>query len=183
MLHHKSRSSCGEKIHDMFDKFWQSYGPWHLEFLHFLACLLNSSLTKKNYTKIYVTYTWNILHIYVSFMYSLCQYMLAICICYIYVELGPTYMWHICKYMGSIWDWWKEKKTSKLTASLWNWPIKLTWSSLNREMDACLWEDRIVLDFVHFILIQASLSYNHIYIFCITLLLNWVFIYLHYFID
>ena len=27
----------------MFDKFWQSYGPWHLEFLHILACLLNSS--------------------------------------------------------------------------------------------------------------------------------------------
>ena len=26
----------------MFDKFWQSYGPWHLEFLHILACLLNS---------------------------------------------------------------------------------------------------------------------------------------------
>ena len=24
-------------------KFWQSYGPWHLEFLHILACLLNSS--------------------------------------------------------------------------------------------------------------------------------------------
>ena len=64
-----------------------------------------NSLTKKNYTKIYVTYTWNILHIYVSYMYSLCLYMLAICICYIYVELGPTYMWHICKYMGSIWDW------------------------------------------------------------------------------
>ena len=66
---------------------------------------LKQSLTKKNYTKIYVTYTWNILHIYVSYMYSLCRYMLAICICYIYVELGPTYMWHICKYMGSIWDW------------------------------------------------------------------------------
>ena len=63
------------------------------------------ALTKKNYTKIYVTYTWNILHIYVSYMYSLCRYMLAICICYIYVELGPTYMWHIFKYMGSIWDW------------------------------------------------------------------------------
>ena len=27
----------------MFNKFWQSYGPWHLEFLHILACLLNSS--------------------------------------------------------------------------------------------------------------------------------------------
>ena len=27
----------------MFGKFWQSYGPWHLEFLHILACLLNSS--------------------------------------------------------------------------------------------------------------------------------------------
>ena len=28
----------------MFDKFWQSYGPWHLEFLHILiSCLLNSS--------------------------------------------------------------------------------------------------------------------------------------------
>ena len=27
----------------MFDKFWQSYGPWHLEFLHILARLLNSS--------------------------------------------------------------------------------------------------------------------------------------------
>ena len=40
-----------------------------------------------------------------------------------------------------------------------------------------------MLDFVHFILIQASLSYNHIYMFCITLLLYWVFIYLHYFID
>ena len=26
----------------IFDKFWQSYGPWHLEFLHILACLLNS---------------------------------------------------------------------------------------------------------------------------------------------
>ena len=26
----------------MFDKFWQSYGS-HLEFLHILACLLNSS--------------------------------------------------------------------------------------------------------------------------------------------
>ena len=34
-------------------------------------------------------------------------------------------------------------------------------------LDACLWEDRIVFDFVHSILIQASLSYNHIYIFCI----------------
>ena len=93
MLHHKSRSACGEIIHVrqilaelwsltlrifthfslssqllhpfmdlnetwqgccttslevhvgryfMFDKFWQSYGPWHLEFLHILACLLNS---------------------------------------------------------------------------------------------------------------------------------------------
>ena len=166
-----------------------------------------TTLTKKNYTKIYVTYTWNILHIYISYIYSLCRYMLAICICYIYVELGPTYMWHkckymgsiwdwyiyvelgptytwhICKYMGSIWDWEKEKKTSKPTASLWNWPIKLNWSSLNREMDACLWEDRIVFDFVHFILIQASLSYNHIYIFCITLLSYRVFIYLHYFTD
>ena len=28
----------------MFDEFWQSYGPWHLEFLHILARLLNSSL-------------------------------------------------------------------------------------------------------------------------------------------
>ena len=27
----------------MFDKFWQSYCPWHFEFLHILACLLNSS--------------------------------------------------------------------------------------------------------------------------------------------
>ena len=63
------------------------------------------SLTKKNYTEIYVTYTRNILHIYVNYIYPLCRYMLAICICYIYVELGPTYMWHICKYMGSIWDW------------------------------------------------------------------------------
>ena len=27
----------------MFEKFWQSYGPWHLKFLHILACLLNSS--------------------------------------------------------------------------------------------------------------------------------------------
>ena len=35
----------------------------------------------------------------------------------------------------------------------------------------------------YFGLIQASLSYNHIYMFCITLLLYWVFIYLHYFID
>ena len=49
------------------------------------------SLTKKNYTKIYVTYTRNILHIYVNYIYPLCRYMLAICICYIYVELGPTY--------------------------------------------------------------------------------------------
>ena len=30
----------GRKI--MFGKFWQSYGPWHLEFLNILACLLNS---------------------------------------------------------------------------------------------------------------------------------------------
>ena len=101
-------------------------------------------------------------------MFSLCRYMLAIGICYIYVELSPTYMWHICKYMGSIWDWYKEKKTGKQTASLWNWPIELNWSSLNREMEECLWEDRMVFDFVHFILIQASLSYNHIYMFCIT---------------
>ena len=36
-----------------------------------------ATLTKKNYTKIYVTYTWNILHIYVSYMYSLCRYMLG----------------------------------------------------------------------------------------------------------
>ena len=102
MLHHKSRSACGEIIHVrqilaelwsltlrifthfslssqlllhpcmdlnetwqgccttslevhvgrsfMFGKFWQSYGPWHLEFLYILAeflyilaCLLNSS--------------------------------------------------------------------------------------------------------------------------------------------
>ena len=95
MLHHKSRSGCGERIHVqqileelwsltlrifthlslssqlllhpcmdlneswqeccttslvvyvgrefMFNKFWKSYGPWHLEFLHILACLLNSS--------------------------------------------------------------------------------------------------------------------------------------------
>ena len=94
MLHHKSRSACGEIIHVrqilaelwsltlrffthfslssqllhscmdlyetwqgccttsievhvgiifLFDKFWQSYGPWHLEFLHIIACLLNSS--------------------------------------------------------------------------------------------------------------------------------------------
>ena len=50
-------------------------------------------------------YMWHILEIYCTYMYSLCQYMLAICICYIYVELGPTYMRHICKYMGSIWDW------------------------------------------------------------------------------
>ena len=41
----------------------------------------------------------------------------------------------------------------------------------------------LVFDFVHFILIQASLSYNHIYMFCITLLLYLVFIYLHYFIE
>ena len=27
----------------MFGKFCKSYGPWHLEFLHILACLLNSS--------------------------------------------------------------------------------------------------------------------------------------------
>ena len=27
----------------MRGKFWQSYGPWHLEFLHILSCLLNSS--------------------------------------------------------------------------------------------------------------------------------------------
>ena len=27
----------------MFDKFWQSYGPRHVEFLHILADLLNSS--------------------------------------------------------------------------------------------------------------------------------------------
>ena len=27
----------------MFGKFWQSYVPWHLEFLHILACFLNSS--------------------------------------------------------------------------------------------------------------------------------------------
>ena len=27
----------------MFGKLWQGYGPWHLEFLHILACLLNSS--------------------------------------------------------------------------------------------------------------------------------------------
>ena len=27
----------------MFDKFWQSNGPLHLEFLHILVCLLNSS--------------------------------------------------------------------------------------------------------------------------------------------
>ena len=55
---------------------------------------------------------------------------------------------------------------------------------LNREMDAYLWEDRIVFDLVHFnILIQASLSYNHIYMFCIISLLYWIFIYLHYFID
>ena len=40
MLHHKSRSACEEII--MFDIFWQSYGPWHLQFLHILACLLNS---------------------------------------------------------------------------------------------------------------------------------------------
>ena len=45
---------------------------------------------------------------------------------------------------------------------LWNRPMKLFWSSLNREMAACLWEDRIVLDFVNFVHIQASLSYNHI---------------------
>ena len=55
MLHHKSRSAWGEIIHVrqilaelwsltlMFYKFWQSYGPWHLEFLHILACLLNFS--------------------------------------------------------------------------------------------------------------------------------------------
>ena len=29
----------------MFDKFWESYSPWHLEFLHILACLLNASYT------------------------------------------------------------------------------------------------------------------------------------------
>ena len=161
---------------------WNNLNLWVFDQLSIFHHIM-TSLTKKNYTKIYVTYTWNILHIYVSYMYSLCRYMLAICICYIYVELGPTYMWHICKYRGSIWDWWKEKKTSKPTVSLWNWPIKLNWSSLNREMDAYLWEDRILFDFVHFILIQASLSYNHIYMFCITLLLYWVSIYLHYFID
>ena len=27
----------------MFYQFWQSYGPWHLECLHILACLLHSS--------------------------------------------------------------------------------------------------------------------------------------------
>ena len=27
----------------MLNKFWQSYGPWHLEFLHILARLLDSS--------------------------------------------------------------------------------------------------------------------------------------------
>ena len=76
---------------------------WHLDFLNLIVLLIwkfRHSLTKKNYTKIYVTYTWNILHIYVSYMYSLCRYMLAICICYIYVKLGPTYMWHIL----NIWE-------------------------------------------------------------------------------
>ena len=97
--------------------------------------------------------------------------MLAICICYIYVELGPTYTWHICKYMGSIWDWEKEKKTSKPTASLWNWPIKLNWSSLNREMDACLWEDRIVFDFVHLYLYRQ--------VFLITIFTSFVLHYYH----
>ena len=29
----------------MFDKFWQSYGPWHLEFWHILACLLSTPPT------------------------------------------------------------------------------------------------------------------------------------------
>ena len=95
MLHHKSRSACGEIIYVqqimtelwsltlriftqfslssqlllhpcmhlndtwqgscttslevhvgrsfMFENFCQSYGPWHLEFLHILACLLNFS--------------------------------------------------------------------------------------------------------------------------------------------
>ena len=55
--------------------------------------------------------------------------MLAIGICYIYVELGPTYMWHICKYMGSIWDWYKEKKTGKQTASLFEID-KLNWTGV-----------------------------------------------------
>ena len=40
-----------------------------------------------------------------------------------------------------------------------------------------------MFDLVHFILIQASLSYNHIYMIFITLLLYWVFIYLHYFVT
>ena len=95
-----------------FAKFKVRILPWPLTYWHQnrgpIWAMINScvkSLTKKNYTKIYVTYTWNILQIYVSYMYSLCRYMLAICICYIYLELGPTYMWHICKYMGSIWDW------------------------------------------------------------------------------
>ena len=41
MFHYKSRSACGGWF--MFDQYWQSYGPWHIEFLHILACLLNSS--------------------------------------------------------------------------------------------------------------------------------------------
>ena len=41
MLYHKSRSACGEIIH--VRQILQSYGPWHLEFVHILACLLNSS--------------------------------------------------------------------------------------------------------------------------------------------
>ena len=107
---HTSTSSKGISIHDYtpYLNFKQRY---QYAWLHTVPQLQTKvsvymiTLTKKNYTKIYVTYPWNILHIYVSYMYSLCRYMLAICICYIYVELGPTYMWHICKYMGSIWDW------------------------------------------------------------------------------
>ena len=121
----------------------------------------------QNICDIYLKYIAHICKLYVFTMSVYVSYMYMLHICRIRSNI---YMWHICKYMGSIWDWWKEKKTSKPTASLWNWPIKLNWSSLNREMDACLWEDMIVFDFVHFIHIQASLSYNHIYMFCITLL-------------
>ena len=56
----------------MFDKFWQSYGPCHSEFLHILACLFNSSNTNAWILKTWEEYCTTSLEVHVGkeFMFT-----------------------------------------------------------------------------------------------------------------
>ena len=49
-------------LNETFVKFWQSYDPWLLEFLHNLACLLNSSYNKSTSLHGFEWYLAGMLH-------------------------------------------------------------------------------------------------------------------------